>query len=78
MQTIELADDQLSKLDELARRRGVSRDVLLQRAVEDLLRDEDRRQAFDAGFGAWTRSGEPHEDGLTHQLRLRAEWDHRV
>jgi predicted transcriptional regulator len=57
-------------LNEVAKRRSVSRSELVRRAVADSLAPH-RRKMNHVAFGAWSDFA---EDGLTYQERLRAEW----
>ncbi len=68
---IDLPDDQLTALEAICRRDGISRAEAIRRAVADHVRHQDpggRRQAF----GLWTGR---RVTGLAYERRLRGEWD---
>jgi hypothetical protein len=68
---IELPSDQLSALDALCERDGISRAEAVRRAVaEHIARERSARP--DEAFGLWRRRS---VDGLTYQQRLRREWN---
>jgi predicted transcriptional regulator len=66
---IDLPDDDIRALTEIAKAEGVPRAALIRRAVADWLAAHGRKPEDDA-FGLWT--GE--EDGLAYQQRLRVDW----
>lgn len=60
----------LQLLDEVSRKRSISRAEFIRRAIAISL--TPYRQKMDhAAFGAWTQLS---EDGLAYQKRMRAEW----
>jgi hypothetical protein len=68
---IELPSDQLTALDALCARDGISRAEAVRRAVaEHLARERSARP--DEAFGLWRRRP---VDGVAYQQRLRGEWD---
>jgi hypothetical protein len=72
---IDLTDDQISILAEMAREQKKSRAALVREGVSRLIDDyrETRRlAAIDAAFGIWK---DKVEDGVEYQKLLRAEWD---
>jgi predicted transcriptional regulator len=68
---IDLPDEQIEPLKELAARTGLSRAELVRRAIAEYLRREAVATG-DAAFGLWRKRS---EDGLAYQKRLRTEWD---
>ena len=68
---IELPTDQLTALDALCARDGISRAEAVRRAVADHLARERSAEPGEA-FGLWRRRP---VDGLRYQERLRREWD---
>ena len=74
---IELRDDQVARLAELCRRKGISRAEAVRRGVKLLLEqgeaeEEEFEQALAAAFGSWKGLG---IDGVEFQRQMRAEWD---
>jgi metal-responsive CopG/Arc/MetJ family transcriptional regulator len=70
---VDIPDDQIAELTELAEREKVSRAALVRRAISELLASR-RRNGDDpiaAAFGLWS---DMEEDGLAYQERLRSEW----
>jgi len=70
---IDIPDDQIAELAQIAEREKVSRAALVRRAIADLLasRRAKKDDAIAAAFGLW---GDDGEDGLAYQERLRSEW----
>jgi predicted transcriptional regulator len=68
---IDLPDDQIAPLKQLADALKVSRAELIRRAVADYLRRFEA-PTDDVAFGIWKQHG---EDGLAYQTRMRSEWD---
>jgi metal-responsive CopG/Arc/MetJ family transcriptional regulator len=70
---VDIPDDQIAELAEIARRESVSRSALVRRAITDMLaaRRGKKVDAIDAAFGLWS---DMEEDGLAYQERLRSEW----
>jgi metal-responsive CopG/Arc/MetJ family transcriptional regulator len=69
---IDIPDDQVAELAEIAKRDKVSRASLVRKAISDLLdlRRRTTTDAFEAAFGLRPDM----EDGLAYQERLRGEW----
>ena len=70
---IELPTEQVTDLDALCRREGISRAEAVRRAVSAMLAERSTREAAGA-FGLWR--GRAAEVLATHD-RLRDEWDAR-
>jgi predicted transcriptional regulator len=68
---IDLPDEQIEPLKELASALNISRAELIRRAVADYL-CRFEAPADDTAFGIWKQQG---EDGLAYQERMRSEWD---
>jgi len=66
---VDVADDDLKVLTQLAERRGVSRAVVMREALR-LHAERHRTIDLGAAFGLWNTG----EDGLAYQERMRAEW----
>ncbi|MGF0536939.1 CopG family transcriptional regulator [Agrobacterium sp. ES01] len=67
---VDIGEDDLSALDQLAKRERLSRAALVRQAVADLLARKRQLDAADA-FGLWR--SEP-VDGLEYRLQFRSEW----
>jgi predicted transcriptional regulator len=67
---IDLPDEQVAPLKELAARTRLSRAELVRRAVAEYL-NRHRAPPEDTAFGLWK---DRDEDGLRYQERLRSEW----
>jgi hypothetical protein len=69
---VDIPDDQIAALTELAQREKLSRAALIRRAIANLLAtpSPSATDAIDAAFGIRPDM----EDGLAYQERLRAEW----
>lgn len=67
---VDIDDQQIERLDDLARRQKRSRAAVIRQALSEYI---DARTVEDAGgaFGLW---GERIVDGLEYQERLRGEW----
>ncbi len=68
--TVNIPDEDIGALDELARISMSSREELIVSAVSNLLRPGSKPLPRDA-FGAW---GGHAVDGLSFQRKLREEW----
>jgi len=70
---VDIPDDQIAELTQLAEREKVSRAALVRKAISDLLESnrETKGDAIKAAFGLWA---DRDEDGLAYQERLRSEW----
>jgi metal-responsive CopG/Arc/MetJ family transcriptional regulator len=69
---IDIPDDQVAKINRLAKEAGQSRAALIREALEKLIASRQQEPDLDVYFGLWTSGQE--EDGLAYQERLRAEW----
>lgn len=67
---IDIEDESIRQLDELAARRKRSRAALIRDAVSDYLERNAVEQPGEA-FGLWR---ERKVDGLDYQEKLRSEW----
>jgi metal-responsive CopG/Arc/MetJ family transcriptional regulator len=67
---VDIPDQQLREIAELARRQKLSRAALIREALASYLAAHRRERKQDA-FGLW---GERQTDGLAYQDKLRAEW----
>lgn len=67
---VDIGDQEIQALDELAAEENVSRAALIRRAIDDLLQKQARKTVSDA-FGLW---GSEAKDGLDVQEELRQEW----
>ena len=67
---IDIEEEQIGMLDELARRQKRSRASLIRQALREYLDARSIESAEDA-FGLWSRQA---VDGLEYQERLRNEW----
>lgn len=68
----EIPDDDVRKLDEIAKRQGKSRAAVLREAVTDYL-EVCGKEGFEKYFGLWERHGST-VDGLDYERQLRGEW----
>ena len=71
----DLPDDQIERLDRIAREQGKSRAAVLREAVSAYRAEpaENDMSWLEAGFGLWKRHGieyDPHE----YERKRRAEW----
>ncbi len=66
---IDIPDDQVEALAEMAKSEKVSRAELIRRAITDLLASRTAASKSSA-FGLWGAG----EDGLAYEDRIRAEW----
>ena len=69
---VDIPDDDLAKIDSIARSEGKSRAAVLREAVAEYIA-ESSKDWLDAGFGLWAKYGF-NEDGLAYQNRMREEW----
>jgi len=67
---VDIPDDDVRALDDLSRRRHVSRARVIRAAICDYLARHRVRDGEDA-FGLWGNVG---GDGLEYERRLRSEW----
>jgi Ribbon-helix-helix protein, copG family len=68
----DIPDDDIKKLDALAKRQGKSRAAVLREAVSDYLQASGK-EGFERYFGLWERHGSS-VDGLKYERQLRDEW----
>lgn len=69
---VDIPEEDLARLDALAKAEGKSRAAVLREAVADYIAAESR-QGFEKYFGLWERHGST-VDGLEYERRLRGEW----
>jgi hypothetical protein len=69
---VDIPDDDLAKIDSIARSEGKSRAAVLREAVTEYIA-ESSKDWLEAGFGLWAKYGFD-EDGMAYQNRLREEW----
>jgi predicted transcriptional regulator len=67
---IDIDEQQISRLDTLARRDKRSRAAVIRLAVDEYLA-KHAVDEIDSGFGLWKGSD---VDGLDYQRKLRSEW----
>lgn len=67
---VDVPKSDLDLLDEVSKRREISRAEFVRQAIHVSLTPY-RRKMNHAAFGAWSQMP---EDGLAYQDRLRAEW----
>jgi metal-responsive CopG/Arc/MetJ family transcriptional regulator len=67
---VDVPKSDLELLDEVSKRRAVSRAELIRQAIHTSLVPY-RQKMSHAAFGAWSQLS---EDGLAYQERIRAEW----
>ncbi len=69
---VDLPEEDLARLDALAKEERKSRAAILREAVAEFIAHE-ARQGFERYFGLWERYGST-VDGLEHERNLRDEW----
>ena len=67
---VDIDEQQLERLDTLARRQKTSRAAVIRQALRDYLDVRSAEDSSDA-FGLW---GERKVNGLDYQERMRSEW----
>lgn len=67
---VDIPEEDVRSLDELGRRRSLSRSKIIRDAVREYLERNFARGEAEA-FGLW---GDRDVDGLDYQRRVRAEW----
>ena len=67
---VDIPENVLNELDELARREDISRAEAVRRAMAEYL-ESRRRSVGDAAFGIWKSK---KIDALTYEDELRGEW----
>lgn len=69
---VDIPEEDVARLDALARAEGKSRAAVLREAVADYIAAESK-QGFEKYFGLWERHGSTI-DGLDYERKLRGEW----
>lgn len=69
---VDIPDDDLVKIDSIAKAEGKSRAAVLREAVAEYIA-ESSKDWLEAGFGLWAKYGFA-EDGMDYQNRMREEW----
>lgn len=69
---VDIPEEDVARLDALARAEGKSRAAVLREAVADYIAAESK-QGFEKYFGLWERHGST-VDGLDYERKLRGEW----
>jgi predicted transcriptional regulator len=69
---VDIPDDDLARLDAIAKAEGRSRAAVIREAVAEHIA-ASTKDWLEAGFGLWAKYGFT-EDGLEYQTRLREEW----
>lgn len=69
---VDVPDEDIARLDALARAEGKSRAAILREAITNYIAAESK-QGFEKYFGLWERHGST-VDGLDYERNLRDEW----
>ena len=69
---VDIPEEDVARLDALAKAEGKSRAAVLREAVADYIAVESQ-QGFEKYFGLWERHGST-VDGLDYERKLRGEW----
>ena len=69
---VDVPEEDVARLDALARAEGKSRAAVLREAVANYIAAESK-QGFEKYFGLWERHGSK-VDGLEYERQLRGEW----
>lgn len=69
---VDIPEDDLKWLDNVARKEGKSRAAVLREAVTDYIAAQSK-EGFEKYFGLWERHGST-VDGLDYERKLRDEW----
>ena len=69
---VDVPEEDVARLDALARAEGKSRAAVLREAVTNHIA-QSNKDWLEAGFGLWAKYGFT-EDGMDYQNRLREEW----
>lgn len=69
---VDIPDDDLNWLDDLAKKEGKSRAAILREAVSSYIAAQSK-EGFEKYFGLWERHGST-VDGLKYERELRDEW----
>lgn len=70
---VDVPEDDLRRLDDLAKSEGKSRAAVLREAVSNYIAEQSK-DGFEKYFGLWERHGSK-VDGLAYERKLRDEWD---
>jgi Ribbon-helix-helix protein, copG family len=68
----DIPDEDIEKLDALAKRKGKSRAAEIRDAISNYL-EVSTKDGFEKYFGLWERHGST-VDGLEYERQLRGEW----
>ncbi|MBX9815305.1 MAG: hypothetical protein A4S12_00730 [Proteobacteria bacterium SG_bin5] len=69
---VDIPEEDVNRLDAIARAEGKSRAAVLREAVAEYIAAESK-QGFERYFGLWERYGST-VDGLDYERKLRGEW----
>lgn len=69
---VDIPEEDLARLDAMAKAEGKSRAAVLREAVAEFIAAESK-QGFEKYFGLWERHGST-VDGLDYERQLRGEW----
>ena len=69
---VDIPEEDVARLDALAKAEGKSRAAVLREAVADYIAVESQK-GFEKYFGLWERHGST-VDGLDYERKLRGEW----
>ena len=69
---VDVPEEDVARLDAMARAEGKSRAAVLREAVASYIAAESK-QGFEKYFGLWERHGST-VDGLDYERQLRGEW----
>jgi len=69
---VDVPEEDVVRLDALARAEGKSRAAILREAVTNYIAHSNK-DWLEAGFGLWAKYGFT-EDGMDYQNRMREEW----
>jgi Ribbon-helix-helix protein, copG family len=69
---VDVPEEDVARLDALARAEGKSRAAVLREAVANYIAAESK-QGFEKYFGLWERHGSK-VDGLEYERQFRGEW----
>ncbi len=69
---VDVPEEDVARLDAMARAEGKSRAAVLREAVANYIAAESKH-GFEKYFGLWERHGST-VDGLDYERRLRGEW----
>ena len=75
---IDLPEQQLSQLQALCIRQGISRAEAVRRAIslyDEQAAPESREQGLSKAFGLWRKREKSKFEGVAYQRALRADWD---